>query len=225
MYQRRPRKKELYPGNIIDILDGEGNRKGRAKLIRRNPSKYRTDNLPYVRHEDSDTDDSKCRIWSFERWLVEWVYHDRLQGKTDAVEVHYFIKVTSHANPVYDPMSIYATSSGVRFVFVDVEDVIESNGEFCTSCVLSLNKLWKSFKKPDIILYYHNQLRAKEQMTLHGFRGRIGGFIDPKEISLSEGIQGFLDLNECEDYLILTNQEATVDPERTIKTEKLNWKK
>jgi CRISPR/Cas system-associated protein Cas10 (large subunit of type III CRISPR-Cas system) len=88
-----------------------------------------------------------------------------------------------------------------------------------------LNKLWKSFKKPDIILYYHNQLKAKENLNLYGFKGNLGGFIDPKEHTLEDGIRDFLDINECEDYLILTNQEITIDPERTITTERLTWKR
>jgi hypothetical protein len=223
---RKPSKKEIIPGNIVDILDGEGNKKGKAKLIRRNPSKYRQDNSQYIKQEDdSRSDDSKCRIWSFERWVVEWVSHDRLKGKTDSVDVHYFVKAAVHTSCGYDPMNVYSTSTGLRFVFIDVEDVIELDGEFCGECVGSLNKLWKSFKKPDIILYYHNQLKAKENLNLYGFKGNLGGFIDPKEHTLEDGIRDFLDINECEDYLILTNQEITIDPERTITTERLTWKR
>jgi hypothetical protein len=232
MSVRKPAKKDIIPGNIVDILDGEGNKKGKARLIRRNPSKYKQDNLPYIRQEsipDSDDhdaqDDTQGRVWSFERWVVEWTQHPRLQGQTDSQEVHYFVKAATHTSSVYDPMSIRTVGSSFRVVFIDIPDVLEMDGEFCETCVDSLNKLWKSFKKPDVVLYYHNQLRAKEQLQLLGFKGKIGGFIDPKEIDMEQGVQDYLDINDCDDYLVLTNQQLGFDPERTIVTSGLTWKK
>lgn len=230
---RRPAKKDIKSGSIIDIFDREGIREGKAELIRRAPSKYIQDGLPYIRYDKSpEEDDSPCYIWSYERWLVEWINHPRLRkGDRSTVEVNYFVKLAKAAPCMYDN-EITPQETSIRLLFLELTGTIQLSGEVC--CVTDLNKVWRSFKKPDCVIFTHNQLQAKELFELHGVKARIAGFIDPKEFSFEEGILSYLDEHSWEDFLVLTGDFDSKEfkhkeiKERTIRSnpnEGLKWLK
>lgn len=201
---RKPAKKDIRSGNVVDIYNREGIREGKAELIRRAPSKYIADGLPYIRYDKSpDEDDSQCYIWSYERWLVRWVNHPRLRaGDRSTVEVNYFVKLARSAPSLYDN-EITPQDTEIRLLFLELTGTLQINGgEVC--CVTDLNKVWRSFKKPDCILYVHNQLQARELFELHGVKARIAGFIDPKECSFEEGILSYLEEHTWQDFMVLT---------------------
>lgn len=279
---RKPGKKDIKSGSIVDIFDREGIREGKAELIRRAPSKYIQDGRPYIRHDRGPDDDierviieqegakkwcvydeamqciSECHdtkesavswavkndyevvdafvgssyIWSYERWLVEWINHPRLRkGDRSTVEVNYFVKLAKAAPCMYDN-EITPQETSIRLLFLELTGTIQLSGEVC--CVTDLNKVWRSFKKPDCVIFTHNQLQAKELFELHGVKARIAGFIDPKEFSFEEGILSYLEEHSWEDFLVLTGDFDSKEfkhkeiKERTIRSnpnEGLKWLK
>jgi hypothetical protein len=202
---KKPNKREIYSGNVVDIYNREGLKQGRAELIRRQPSKFVQDNMHYVRHgrdtkEDRELDeDVKVHTWSYERWLVSWVQHPRLRhGDRSTVEVNYFVKYGRVTPSGYDTEVISKPS--FRLLFLEPQGTLLIP-EIC--CVQDFHKVWRSFKKPEVVVLTHNPLKIKELFDVNKIRARIAGTIDPTLQTFQEGIEHYLDEHDPDDFLIL----------------------
>lgn len=209
MSLRKPTKRDLAVGKIVDIYDGEGVLKGRAKLIKRQPSRYVQDDLPYIRYEKkNNTQQPTCYFWAAERWLLEWVEHSYYRpGDRSCTMVHYFLTMQTDYPSFVDINNIgnKGVSIDGLYIFIEERGVLSLDGEtYEPEAIKALKRVKKAFNG-EIVLYEHNQLQAKERWDLAKIPFRIFDFLDT-EMAFEESIADYLDKNEWSDYTILAGQ-------------------
>lgn len=209
MSLRKPSKRDLVVGKIVDIYDGEGNLKGKARLLQRKPSRSRSEGLPYIRYEKrNDKQDSSCYFWSFERWELVWEEHSyHAKGTVACADVHYYMKMATHVDSMYD-----ITREGHKgleieglLVFLE-EDALEiaQDGLYSVESIMALKRIMRA-SNGIIILYSHSPLQAKERFELSKIPFRIFDFIYTDK-TFQEGIEDYLDSIEYEEFIILAGQ-------------------
>lgn len=218
MSLRKPSKKDLVVGKTVEIYDGEGNLKGKAKLLRRKPSRFIQDDLPYIRYEKKNTTQQPtCYFWAQERWEVEWVEHNYYRpGDRNCVMVHYFLTMTTDYPSFVDINTIgnKGVSLDGLFIFIEERGVLTLNGEaYSQEAVKALKRVKKAFNG-EIIIYDHNPLQVKERWDIAKLPFRVFDFLST-EVSFEEAIANYLETTEWTDYTILAG-ESHVKNTRTI---------
>jgi hypothetical protein len=210
----------LAVGKVVEIFDGEGKLKGKAKLIKRSPSRYELDHLPYVKYEKpNDTQEPTLYIWSSERWLVEWVEHSYYRpGDKNMTSVHYYWKTTTDMNSFVDVNSIgnKGVSQEGLYIFLEEDGVLmtDSSGVYSTDAFKALKRVKKAFDG-EIIIYTHNPSQVRIRWELNKIPYRILDFIH-NEVPFDEAVQEYLRDVDFEEYMILTGVSTSIDP-RAIK--------
>ena len=94
----RPSRRDIRKGQIIEIwsppkTDPDRKFEGLAKLIEADPGWRGTHGLPYLAYERPGRKFSRvCYIWTWERWLIEWVESDRFKvGDRTYRKIHFFL--------------------------------------------------------------------------------------------------------------------------------------
>lgn len=207
MSLRSPKKRDIQVGKSVDVYDGEGTRRGRAKLIRRRPSRYKQDNLGYVKKqvkhcsgdeddvppEDSTTNKGPQKptlyIWSSERWEVEWEEHSYYRpGDRNCTEVHFYVCTTTDYPSFVDVNTI--GNKGVAaeglYIFIEEEGVLPvENGKYKHTAVKALERIKRSIDG-EVVLYTHNPAQAKERWELSKIPFRIFDFLTDAEDALED---------------------------------------
>ena len=203
---KRTTKKDLTQGATLTITNREGLNIGTATLIRRRPSHYQNDNIPFVLKEKTNAvQDSTTQLWACERWEIEWVKHSYYRkGDRNCTEVCYFVGTRAQYPSFTDDID-----TSKRYLILEEEGVVALNGEYISSCIKALKRVNKTFQA-DIIVYSHTPHKTRENFEINDTGLRIMGFL-PTEFSFQEEIIQYLYTKDVEDYLILAG-ESLVDP-------------
>lgn len=251
MSLRSPNKKDLQMGKIVEIYTGDGALLGKAKLIKRKPSRYRQDGLGYVKlqrkHNKLDEDDTPPEdgqkptmyIWASERWHVSWVEHTYYRpGDENCVDVHYYVATTTDYPSFVDINTLgnKGVSPEGLYIFLEEDGVMTIDGETYTEEALYGLKRVKKALDGEIIIYTHNPAQVKERWELNKVKYRIFDFITPdfdEETTAPLGFAGAISKylenveDTLEDYIILSGV-SRVKGDRVIQTkldEGLIWTK
>lgn len=226
---RNPEKSEIRRGNTLEIINRAGETLGIGTLIDRCPSKLVQDNLPYVKNENRQGPKKKrstyMHIWSYERWLVEWVSHSYYRkGMRTCVEVNYYVKTTTDYRSGFDINFGQECSEYNRYIFIEEQGVlVTEKASYPKIAVQALNRISKSFNG-ELVVYTHNKIQTREHFELNGVRKRILAFLDTerqstaleaidefteeqnfvdRNISFQEAIAEYVERVDAEDFLIL----------------------
>lgn len=215
MSLRKPTKRDLAVGKIVDIYDGEGNLKGKAKLIKRQPSRTQTEGLPYIRYEKhNDVQQPSCYFWSQERWLVEWVSHPYYRvGDRIHTMVHYFMTMQTDLDSRYDITKEGNKGGEVEGLYVFLEETIlelDESGGYTPETIKALKRVMRAGNGA-LVVYGHSPLIIKERFELSKLPFRIMDFLPP-DMSFQEGIEWYLEDVDCEEYLIFTGPSQITLP-------------
>jgi len=195
-FLRKPVKKEIYEGAVVDIINKEGVRLGKGTLIQRCPSKITTDNLPYIKNEldasGNKTRDKHAHIWSSERWLVEWKEHGYLRpGERSCLPVNYYIHTRINADSGYD-INAQVKDDYNKYIFLEENGVLVTpKAHYPKTAIKALNKVYKVYGG-ELVMYAENQKAARRKCNSSGVKARILSFLDPKqpfEVSISEYVE------------------------------------
>lgn len=219
---RRPNKKDLQIGKEVDVYDRDGTLRGRAILIKRAPSRYVQDGLGYIKHESTNsTQEPTLRVWSYERWLIEWVKHNYYRtGDKTCTEIHYFVCVTTDY-----PSFVDINSTGNKglsgtdglYIFLEESGVLSIDGENYTAEALRALKRVKKGFNGEIVVYGHSPHKTKGNWDINKVPYRIFDFLS-NDMTFAEAIQDYLDRNEVEDYVILSGN-SHVKGDRVIQAD------
>lgn len=93
-----PKRKDVAKGRILEIwsaskTDPDRKYEGRARLILPDPGWRGEHGLPYLAYEEGGKKHAqKCYIWTWERWLIEWVESDTYRiGDRTHRHIHFFL--------------------------------------------------------------------------------------------------------------------------------------
>lgn len=219
MSLRKPSKRDLVVGKIVDIYDGEGNLKGKARLLQRKPSRSYNDNLPYIRYEKkNNTQQPTCFFWSQERWLVEWTEHDYYRtGDKSCVMVHYFLSIGTDLDSRYDIIKDGHKGLEVDGLFVFMEETVLEvgpEGGYTEESIKALRRVMRAGNGA-LVLYTHSPIAIKERFELSKIPFRIFDFITT-DTTFQEGIRDFLEQVDFDEYLVFT-KDSVVNLPNTIK--------
>lgn len=209
---KKPIQREVFEGAEVDVVNREGVIQGRAKLLHRCPSKWTEDNLPYVMKELDDKDnkvrDKYSYIWSYERWLVEWINHAYYRpGQRTCTEINYFI----HTRINHD--SKYELCFGTRFkpqdnfnkyIFVEEQGtLITPIAKYPKPAVKALNKVYKIYGGEVVMYSHNNQNDTRKNCAKAGVEPRILTFLNPST-SFEDSIAEYVETVDSNDFMILS---------------------
>ena len=211
MSLRKPSKRDLVVGKVVDIFDGEGTLKGRARLLQRKPSHYQNDHLPYIRYEKkNDTQQPTCFFWASERWLIEWVEHNYYRvGDKSCTMVHYFHSMGTDLDSRYDILKDGHKGIEVDGLFVFMEETVLEVGQdgiYTDDTIKALKRVMRAGNGA-LVIYAHSPLIVKERFELSKIPFRIFDFINT-DITFQEGITDFLDRVDHDEFLVFTRDSV-----------------
>ncbi len=221
MSLRKPNKRDLQTGKVVEVYDRGGTLKGKAKLIQRKPSRYFQDGLGYIKLERTNKDqEPTLYIWAGERWLIEWVEHNYYrEGDKTCTEIHHYICTTTDYPSFVDSSCTgnkgLAATEGL-YVFLEEGGVLTVNGTDYTPEALKALKRVKRACDGEVVVFSHNPLQVKEHWELNKVPYRIFDFLSA-DMTFGEAVQDYLDKNEVEDYIILSG-DSYVRGDRVIQT-------
>lgn len=213
--KKLPKKKDLTQGNTLEIHNREGKVIGIATLIRRRPSHFIQDGLPYSSKEKKNRKfDDTLSIWSFERWELEWVEHPYYRkGDRTCTEVHYHIENCINFNSMSDPIHADQETSG-RLIFLEEPGVLSLGGLYQDHAFLALKAVKKKFRG-ELVLYTHTKLSLQEQLDIHDMR--VLTFLGT-DVTYQEALNTYLyDMkDDIEDFMIISGDSSVRGLPNTI---------
>lgn len=209
---REPVQRQIFEGAEIDVINREGIIQGRAKLLQRCPSKWGTDNLPYVKHELDDSANIKrdkySHMWSYERWMVEWITHSYYRpGHRTCTEVNYYIHTRinheSHLKGEMYGVTFSVKTSPNKFIFVEEEGtLITPISNYPKPAVKALNKIYKIYGGEIIMYSYNNPSDTRTRFQKNGGVPRILSFLNT-DSSFENSIAQYVEDADSKDFMIL----------------------
>lgn len=212
---KTPCIKDIYEGATVDIINGEGVLQGRGTLLKRCPSRWKEDNLPYVKHE-RDSSGHKKRgsygyIWSYEKWQVQWISHHYLRsGQITCSEVHFFVHTRLNQDSLFDIHSPKKNKYN-QYIFLEEMGVLVSRrGEYTPSCVRAIHKIHKVYGG-ELVVYAKDHVRTRQKFVDSGIKPRILSFLNP-EVTYEQGIAEFVEKVDTNEFVIFVGVSKIEHP-------------
>lgn len=230
-YRKRPNVEDmkaavyhptLNPNPVpISIYRRDGSLRGRAILLERVRSNYIEDDLPYILQEKkNDYQEPTCIVWSFQRWKIKWAEHPRLEDKTDAVEVHYFLKMTSRlfsdtlvpAEELMPELKEELCDIDDPVLFVDLEQL-----PLTVETMLWLDYLCKELGFRLVVPQKNHDLVKAD----HHVANLVDDYLPPGE-NMEKQAHDYAELKEIDNYAILNKEECKNGITEELKDKILN---
>lgn len=212
----------------IPILTRSGDKRGTAVLIERKWSRYIQDDLPFVMQEkENPVNDSTCIIWSYQRWVIEWVDHPRLAGRRDATDVYYYVRMTTRQFEdnldvsVTTPFEWYQTTTDSEVnpvLFMQIDGVLpvgapEEDWQNYTSVVL----MEAIIENVEPIVVVHPKFNPSYRDNHYLYKW-IDDFTPSIAGHWSDQIQAYVDFNEIDNYVILYSRMGDLLPKQKARS-------
>lgn len=223
---RKPNHRDVAVGKTIPIVSREGVTKGKAKLIERRPSRYIQDGLPYIRHESPNGSPEEGRnetlyIWSYERWVVEWVEHPyHRPGDRTMEEVNYYVRTTTDqasfasilldadGNPVVNTGGFGKAERSDLFIFIEEAGTLYLGKREYPDHVLQALKRVKRAINGNILLYGPDPDEIRHRWDYNKIPFRVLDYL-PSTVTFGDAVTQYLKSHPWEDYVVLAGKSGT----------------
>ncbi len=219
---KNPTQREVFEGAVVDVINRDGVNLGRGRLIQRCPSKWTTDNLPYIMKELDDkknkTREKYSHVWSYERWQVEWITHGYYRpGQRTCTEVNYYIHTRINHDSKFElcfGTRIKPKNNDNKYIFVEEEGtLVTPTNRYPQLAVKALNKVYKIYGG-EIVMYARDETNTRSSCQKFGVKPRILTFLF-NGVPYEHAISDYVEEVDTNDFIILAGV-SKIEHDRVI---------